>query len=89
MNRNLQKAIFDIGKVDAIMYAIEHTYIDDPDDDQEAKNRAAYAFYALWDSIKALSEDLDRLAADGKVVDAVYAVKEARRQICTLKTDDR
>lgn len=88
MNRNLQKALFDIGKVDAVMYAIERTYIDAPEDDQEARNRAAYAFYALWDSIKALSEDLDRLAADGQVVDAAYAVREARRQICTLKTDD-
>lgn len=49
---------------------------------------ATDAFYAIWDAIRKVSDDLDRLAGDCRVVDAIYAVNDVRRRVGTLKTED-
>ena len=54
MNRNLNEAIFDIAKVEAIMFAFENTYLE-LDVAPAARARADMAtdaFYALWDAIR-------------------------------------
>lgn len=89
MNRNLNDAMFDIAKVDAIMYAIEKAYLDfevEPED-REWMDRGAYMFYALWDAIQKVADDLDRLSGDARVVDAIYAANDVRRR-STLKIEE-
>lgn len=87
MNRNLNEAIFDIAKVEAIMFAFENTYLelDVAPADRVRADMATDAFYALWDAIRKVSDDLDRLAGDCQVVDAIYAVNDVRRRVGTLK----
>ena len=45
MNKHLDKAIFNIGKVDALMYSIEQLYLDFEvmPEEQEKLNRGTYA----------------------------------------------
>ena len=90
MNRNLNEAIFDIAKVEAIMFAFENTYLelDVAPADRTRADMATDAFYAIWDAIRKVSDDLDRLAGDCRVVDAIYAVNDVRRRVGTLKTED-
>lgn len=90
MNRNLNEAIFDIAKVEAIMFAFENTYLelDVAPADRARADMATDAFYALRDAIRKVSDDLDRLAGDCRVVDAIYAVNDVRRRVGTLKTED-
>ena len=76
MNRNLNEAIFDIAKVEAIMFAFENTYLE-LDVAPADRARADMA-----------TDDLDRLAGDCRVVDAIYAVNDVRRRVGTLKTED-
>lgn len=82
MNRNLEKAVFDIEKVEALMYAIESSFlgIEVMPEEREKADKAIYAFYALWDSIKIVAKDIDRLAGDEKVVDAIYAANDVSRK---------
>lgn len=82
MNKNLDKAIFDIGKADALMFAIEHSFLDlsCTSAEQEKYSKGTAAFYALWDVIKLVAEDLDRLSGDILVVDAIYAVNDVQRK---------
>ena len=56
--------------------------------DRARADMATDAFYALWDAIRKVSDDLDRLAGDCRVVDAIYAVNDVRRRVGTLKTED-
>lgn len=90
MNRNLNEAIFDIAKVEAIMFAFENTYLelDVAPAGRARADMATNAFYALWDAIRKVSDDIDRLAGDCRVVDAIYAVNDVRRRVGTLKTED-
>lgn len=76
MNRNLERAVDDLRKVEALMYAYENTYLDvEPgEDDFELNENRQYAFYALWDAIRKVSEDLDQLSADTRIVDVVQAI---------------
>lgn len=71
------------------MYAIEMSYldIDVAPEEFERMDRLTHAFYALWDIIKEVADDLNKLQGDSLVVDAIYAVNEVRR--CrTLKKED-
>lgn len=79
MNSNLDAAIFDMEKVDALMYAIDQTFIED------AGDRHQYLHYALWDAVKQVKDDLARLAEDARVVDAIYAVNDVRRSTLTTE----
>lgn len=89
MNRNINKALFDIEKVNAIMYAIESAYltIEVVPEELEKADKAVYSFYALWDCIRAVQEDLERIQGDESVVDAIYAVNDVNRRIGSLTTE--
>lgn len=89
MNKHLNEAIFDIAKVDALMYSIEKAYLDLEvmPQERERMDRGAYAFYALWDAIRKVADDLEMLSGDCRVVDAIYAVNDVRRRESTLKTE--
>ncbi len=82
MNRNLEKAAQDIEKVEALMYAIESAFLDietTPEEFERAE-KAVNAFYALWDSIHRVGDDINRLLEDETVVDAIYAVNDVERR---------
>lgn len=66
VNKKLIDAKFDIEKADAIMYAIENTYlsVEVKPEDAERRDRGVYAFYALWDIIRKVSEELDAAAPE-------------------------
>ncbi len=89
MNKHLEDAVFDIAKVDALMYSIEKAYLnlEVMPEDRERMDRGTYAFYALWDAIQKVADDLDRLSGDARVVDAIYAANDVRRR-STLKTQE-
>lgn len=36
------------------------------------------AFYALWDAVRKVVDDLEKLDGDESVVDAIYAVNDVR-----------
>lgn len=80
MNANIKKAVFDIEKVDGIMYAIENSCLDLEvmPESKERYNQGVAVFYALWDAIRNVSDDIERIADDEKVVDAIYAVNDVR-----------
>jgi len=82
MHKDLNEAIFGIGKVEALMHSIESCYLDFDimPEERERADRGVYAFYALWDAIRAVGDSLEKLAEDQKVVDAIYAVNDVRRQ---------
>ncbi len=88
MNKNLFNAISDNEKVDALMYAIESTYLDIEivPEEFEKVNRAINAFYALWDAIHKVAEDLEKLAEDARVVDVIAAAEKVRSSNCCLTT---
>jgi len=80
MNKNLNEAISGIEKADALMYAMENTYLDFNFDREELEkaNRAVNAFYALWDILKGVAESLEKLEGDSKVVDVIHAINKAK-----------
>ena len=80
MNRFLNEAIVNIGKADAIAYAIEECYQDYEAlaEDHEMLNRATYAVCALRDADSAAKKSLLDLSSDLVIVDAVQAVNNIR-----------
>lgn len=80
LNKNLENAMYDIEKVDGLMYAIETSFLDIEVKDHEFKRAEAgiNTFYALWDAVKKVRKDIDKLKDDEKVVDAIYAVNKFR-----------
>ena len=79
MNKNLENAINNAAKIDAIMYAMDHTFSDlivKPECIEEA-NRAQNAFYAAWDLLTELQEDLEKLSGDEQVVSVILAAKRS------------
>ena len=88
MNMNLMNAIDRAQKADSLMYAIETSYLnlDVVPEEQERMDRGASAFYLLWDIIKGIGDDLQKLQGDELVFDAVSAVIKAREG-STLKTE--
>lgn len=82
MNRNLNKAIDEAGKADALMFAIEKAYLDFDfmPEEMERANRGVNAFYALWDIVHRIAKSLDDLAGDADVVDAIKAARESKMQ---------
>ena len=80
MNKNLENAIFDMEKVNGLMHVIESslTTLEVAPEVFDQYTSSTYAFYALWDSIEKVREDLDKLRGDAKVVDVIRAAKESR-----------
>ena len=66
MNMNLIDAISNVGKIDALMYAIERSFFDievNPAD-MERADRAMNVFYATWGIVDSLSANLEQLEKD-------------------------
>ena len=80
MNKKLNDAIASIGKADAIMYAVEKCYLDFDfiSEEMDRAERGTQMFYLLWDEIHRLSEILDLLAGDERVVDVLNKVNQAK-----------
>ena len=89
MNKHLDKAIFGIGKVDALMHSIEQLYLDFEvmPEEQERLNRGTYAFYVLWDEIRG-GRRTGSAFGDCRVVDAIYAANDMKKRCGTLKTEE-
>ena len=82
MNRILEDIIFEMNKADALMFAIEGSYLefDILPEEKERYDRSVFSFYAVWDIIKSVQKHLDELTADQKIVDAITAMSEAKNQ---------
>lgn len=89
MNQHLSRAIQRVERVDALMYAYERVYLDlnvDPEDRARA-DMAISTFYAIWDYIKEVAQDLELVEGDCRVIDAIYAAEDVRRRKGTLTTE--
>ena len=80
MNIHLDEAYDIAAQIDAILHVIDEAYMED------AESRLQYLHQTLRDLTERLICELDLLEADRKVIDAIYAVNDARRQI-TLTTE--
>lgn len=78
MNKNLNDAMFELGKADALMASIEALYMDFDilPEEKEKAERGAYTFYSLWDAVKKATECLDKYTAECRIVDVISAVRE-------------
>ena len=83
MNRNLNEAILSTEKVKAILNSVENSYLDIEVEPQEREraDMAVAMFYVLKDAVDRLSVDLAKLEGDCRVVDAIYAANDVRRQM--------
>ena len=82
MNKNIERAVSDINKVEALMFAIENSCLDLEVIPQSKTKyeQGVGVFYALWDAIRKVETDLERLSGDEMVVDAIYAVNDVKRR---------
>lgn len=79
MNKNLSNAIFELGKAEALIAAIDTMYMDFeilPEEKQKA-DRGAYTFYCLMDSVQSAAKFLEEYTAECRIVDVLTAVREA------------
>lgn len=79
MNKNLNNAMFELGKADALLASIEALYMDFdflPEEKQKAE-RGVYAFYCLMDAVKAASTYLEEYSAECRIVDVIRTAREA------------
>ena len=74
MNAHFDNATEHIGKASAILYAIDAAFMEDAD------SKLQRLVYAVWDAVKTADAELELLAGDKLVVDAIYAVNDVRRQ---------
>lgn len=93
MNKHVETAIIDADKVDGLMYAYEHTYLDFDvgPDEEELMSRAENTFYLLWDAMNAVRRDLKVIQDDAVVMNAVdeaASVDELRNQIIHLREEN-
>lgn len=61
MKENLDNVICNVAKVEALMYAIEAAYIGVMLDDYEMLVRAESAFYAVWDIVRIIQQELNEM----------------------------
>lgn len=89
MNQHLNRAVQQIEKVEALMYAYERVYLDlEVEPEERAKaDLAISTFYAIWDYVREVAADLELLEGDCRVVDAIYAAEDVRRRRSTLTTE--
>lgn len=66
-----------------ILYSVENSYLDIEVEPQEREraDMAVAMFYVLKDAVDRLSVDLAKLEGDCRVVDAIYAANDVRRQM--------
>lgn len=82
MNKNLEKALFDVEKAKGIIYAIKASYFDIEvaEEDLEKNDRFQNTFYALEDIVDNLKRDLERLSSDERVADVILAVHKVHKE---------
>lgn len=90
MNKEVSKARDDINKVDALMFAIENTYLDYTVAPEEKKryNRGAEVFYLLWDAIQQVSDDIESLEKIARKIRLQNEESSRTYHMCTLKKKD-
>ena len=74
MNAHFDNAVDRITTASAILYAIDETFMEDAD------SRLQRLLYAVWDAVKTADAELELLAGDKMVVDAICAVNDVRRR---------
>lgn len=79
MNKHLNEAIYELGKADALIAAIEGMYMDFDllPEEQEKADRGGFLLYCLWDAIKRARTELNEYTAECKIVDVIQAAREA------------
>lgn len=82
MNRNVERTANDLRKVEALMFAFENTYLDVVPEDEtfELNDNRQYAFLAIQDAIATVADDVERLAADVRIVEVIQAIAEKDKQ---------
>ena len=83
MNKNLENALNNAAKIDAILFAMDNAFSTLPfaSDHLEEVNRAQNAFYAVWDLVADLQKDLEKLRDDEQVVNVIMASKRSRQNL--------
>ena len=79
MNKNLSNAIFELGKAEALIAAIDTMYMDFeilPEEKQKA-DRGAYTFYCLMDAVQSAAKHLEAYTAECRIVDVIRTAREA------------
>ena len=61
MKENLDNVICNVAKVEALMYAIEAAYIGVMPEDNENLLRVESAFYAVWDIVRIIQQELNEM----------------------------
>ncbi len=80
MNAHLDEAYDIAAQIEAILFAIDETFM------SSADSRLQNLHHTMYDLTERLLEALNDLAADKFVVDAIYAANEKKN--CTLKTKE-
>ena len=73
MNMHLNAAMMEAAQIDALLEAIDKLYLD------QAPDQLQYIHMTAWDIVKKLREELELLAEDKRVVDAIYALQDTHR----------
>lgn len=81
MNTHLDKALDTHAQICAILDAIDEIYM------ENEESKFQNLFYIVEDLAQKLGEELDMLAQDRKVVNAIYAANDVSR-ISTLKIEE-
>ena len=79
MNSHLDRAMCKITEISAVLHAIDEVYLEDADGGLQN------LFYVLEDLVHSTENELELLTQDRMVVNAIYAVNDAKRR--TLTTD--
>ena len=74
MNVHFDNAVDQIARANAVLFAIDEVFMEDTD------SKLQRLVYAVWDAVKTADAELELLAGDKMVVDAIYAVNDVRRR---------
>lgn len=80
MNRNLNGAMFELRKAEALLHSFECLYLDYeflPEEKEKAEH-GAYIFYCLRDAVIKAIDSIQEYEAECKIVDVIRAAREAQ-----------
>lgn len=79
MNKNLSNAIFELGKAEALIAAIDTMYMDFEilPEEKEKADRGAYTFYCLMDAVQSAVKYLEEYTAECRIVNVIQAARES------------
>ena len=73
-------------QIDSLMYSVESAMIDAaPEGGGEAVTRLHNLVYLLWDQLKQIGEDMEKLNGHAKVCNAVFAVNDVDEMRATIE----